>query len=170
MGQASPYQFSWVTPPVSTLAVDNSVAGTPNTSTTTLKTVTISAGTMSTNDSVSIKTSWGITVNTVNATCFHTILVGNGTATSTLMNDYAQQINAAVYFNITNKNSLSLQFIHGMRSGGANDTTGIEHIWGGGTTTAYNTANNIYVTFQSRTANASQSCGLQTMLVQLIKI
>jgi hypothetical protein len=84
------------------------------------------------------------------------------------MNDFQQQVNVAAYFDITNKGSLSSQFIHGMR---APDTgNGIEHIWGGGTSTAYNTANNIYVVFQSRTANASQSCGLQTMLAQLIKI
>ena len=162
----SPYQLSWITPPVTTLAVDNASNGTAATATTTVKTLTIAGGTMGLNDSLSLKTTWGITANSVGASCFHTILVGNGSATTTLMNDFSQQLPSFANFDITNKASLSSQFIHGMKAG--TTVTSLDPA-SGATTTAYNTASNIYIAFQSRTANASQSCGMQTMLVQLIK-
>lgn len=156
---SSPYRLSWVKPPHFVISSDNSGNGTTQTSTTTVKTVTIPAGTLGPNDTLDIRTTHGVVSNPLGATCFHTLQFGDGTATTTAVNDFSDQGNIFATLTVTNKNSLTAQSYFGIKS-----NTALSNIAPNNTT--YNTANAFFITISARTANASQSCGLLTLSVE----
>lgn len=159
-------------PDMYSIAVSGVAVTTSNTSTTTLKTVVIPAGTLGPNDQIEIEAIAGETNMVRTNDPSFSIKFGNGVSTSTIINDAlvntdtAKTIPVSGMFKIllSNQNSLSSQVAVGYQVQLV-PSYATTQTFASTTLSTYNTANAVYFDFAGRCLNGSDTCGYRSISV-----
>mgnify|MGYP001574539545 CR=1 FL=1 len=156
--------LSFIYAPVSILLSDGTTYATSETSSTTVKTVVISAGSLGTNDVIKIRTHWRKTTVGADQATAANIAFGDGSATTTITETYDCPTTGCFQeATIFARNSASSQRAYGITYGSVTAHSATS------SATTYNSANKLYISFQGKVVNATDAVGFEGILVERVR-